>query len=153
MNTRSQYADSTISSMVLMVEPSKGAVSSHLLLAANKDQSTCIRMVDFDKTLKKWKVRLNTREDVFRIHKISSIAYTISSAIILGTGTIQLVQSPKTLFLEVPSSLVIPGYIFAISNAAMCFSSVQMALNHRRNNVPARNVLLGAAVSTLLSGF
>ena len=68
------------------------------------------------------------------------------------TGAIQFLQSPET-FSDVPSSLLIPGYTFSISNGVMCCASVKMAFQHRRNDVTSRNVFLGTAASSLFSGF
>ena len=123
------YAESTSPAAALVVgEPRpKGATSSHLVCRSTVAHHKIHQrsgVVNFEKTLKKWKLRLITREDPFSIHKISSIAYTMSAAIILGTGAIQFFQSPET-FSEVPPSLLIPGYIFAISNAVMCCGSTQ----------------------------
>ena len=151
------YAESTSPAAALVVgEPRpKGATSSHLVCRSTVAHHKIHQrsgVVNFEKTLKKWKLRLITREDPFSIHKISSIAYTMSAAIILGTGAIQFFQSPET-FSEVPPSLLIPGYIFAISNAVMCCGSVKMAFQHRRNDVTSRNVFLGTAASSLFSGF
>ena len=105
-----------------------------------------------NKDLARWQRRLITREDAFSIHKLSSIAYTISSAIILGTGAVQFLQSPET-FSEIPSSLQIPAYVFVASNTISCFSSVRMAFLHRRGDLTARNAFLGTAVSSLFSGY
>ena len=104
------------------------------------------------KDLARWQRRLITREDAFSIHKLSSIAYTISSAIILGTGAVQFLQSPET-FSEIPSSLEMPAYVFVASNTISCFSSVRMAFLHRRGDLTARNAFLGTAVSSLFSGY
>ena len=99
-----------------------------------------------------WKRRLITQEDPFRLHKISSITYTISAMIILGTGLLQYVQSPET-WSTIPTSLTIPTYVFTISNIIMCAISVRMAFVHRKYDLTARNGFLGVASSSMFSGF
>ena len=99
-----------------------------------------------------WKRRLITQEDPFSIHKISSITYTLSAMIILGTGLIRYVQSPET-WSTIPTSLTIPTYVFALSNVLMCAISVRMAFVHRRYDLTARNGFLGVASSSMFSGF
>ena len=99
-----------------------------------------------------WRRRLITREDPFSIHKLASIAYSISSIIILGTGALRYLQSPE-IFAEIPSSLELPTYIFFVSNFIMCAVSVRMAFLHRQYDLTARNAFLGTGASSLFSGF
>jgi len=99
-----------------------------------------------------WKRRLITKEDPFSIHKISSVAYSISAIIILGTAAARYLDSPEA-FATFPQSLELPSYIFSASNVVMCTASVRMAYLHRRYDITARNAFLGVAVSSLFSGF
>ena len=104
-------------------------------------------------TLTLWKRRLITHEDPFSIHKLSSLAYSLSSIIILGTGLVRFFNPDRTVFAEIPASLELPAMVFVISNALMCFASVRMAFEHRKFDLTARNAFLGTAVSSLFSGF
>jgi len=99
-----------------------------------------------------WARRLITKEDPFSIHKLSSISYTLSAIIILGTATLRYLDSPE-VFAIVPEYLRLPTYIFTISNFIMCAVSVRMAFLHRRYDLTARNAFLGTAVSSSFSGF
>lgn len=105
-----------------------------------------------DDRLSLWRRRLITAEDPLSIHKISSITYSLSALVILGTGAIQWIQSPET-WSTIPPSLQIPSYTFAISNLVMCAVSVRMAFDHRRYDLTARNGFLGVASSSMFSGF
>ena len=99
-----------------------------------------------------WARRLITKEDPFSIHKLSSISYTLSAIIILGTATVRYLDSPE-VFAVVPEYLRLPTYVFTISNFIMCIQSVRMAFFHRRYDLTARNAFLGTAVSSSFSGF
>jgi hypothetical protein len=100
-----------------------------------------------------WKRRLVTREDPYSIHKISSILYSISALVILGTGAYQHVFESPESFAAVPSYLVLPTYVFAVSNVVMCAVSTRMAFLHRRYDLTARNAFLGTGASSMFSGF
>eukprot|EP00521_Asterionellopsis_glacialis_P014095 CAMPEP_0195294202 /NCGR_PEP_ID=MMETSP0707-20130614/14325_1 /TAXON_ID=33640 /ORGANISM="Asterionellopsis glacialis, Strain CCMP134" /LENGTH=365 /DNA_ID=CAMNT_0040355103 /DNA_START=33 /DNA_END=1130 /DNA_ORIENTATION=+ len=102
--------------------------------------------------LKLWKRRLITREDPFSIHKIAAVVYTISSVILLGSGTIRLSESAE-LFSVIPPELEGVMNVFTLSNIIMCAVSVRMALIHRQGDLTARNGFLGTAISSLFSGF
>ena len=78
-----------------------------------------------------WARRLITKEDPFSIHKLSSITYTISAIIILGTAIVRYFDSPES-YAIIPEYLKLPTYIFTISNIIMCAVSVRMAFFHRR---------------------
>ena len=78
-----------------------------------------------------WARRLITKEDPFSIHKLSSITYTISAIIILGTAIVRYFDSPES-YAILPEYLKLPTYIFTISNIIMCTVSVRMAFFHRR---------------------
>ena len=47
--------------------------------------------------LQRWQRRLITREDPFSIHKLSSIAYSISAIIILGTAAVRYLDSHRDI--------------------------------------------------------
>lgn len=115
--------------------------------------STAPLLVDEGYELEKWKRRLITFEDPYSIHKLSAISYSISAIIILGTAAVRYLDSPEA-FAVVPISLMLPTYIFAISNIIMCAVSVRMAFAHRRYDLTARNGgFLGVAASSMFSGF
>ena len=78
-----------------------------------------------------WARRLITKEDPFSIHNLSSITYTISAIIILGTAIVRYFDSPES-YAILPEYLKLPTYIFTISNIIMCTVSVRMAFFHRR---------------------
>jgi hypothetical protein len=99
-----------------------------------------------------WKRRLITREDPYSIHKLSSILYSISAIIILGTALYRHLESPES-FAVVPPSLELPTYVFAASNIIMCAVSTRMAFLHRRHDLTARNAFLGTGASSMFSGF
>lgn len=100
-----------------------------------------------------WSRRLITKEDPYSIHKLSSISYTISAIIILGTAMIRYLDSSPEVFAVVPEYLKLPTYVFTISNFVMCIQSIRMAFFHRRYDLTARNAFLGVAVSSMFSGF
>ena len=100
-----------------------------------------------------WSRRLITKEDPYSIHKLSSITYTISAIIILGTAMIRYLDSSPEVFAVVPEYLKLPTYVFTISNFVMCIQSIRMAFFHRRYDLTARNAFLGVAVSSMFSGF
>lgn len=99
-----------------------------------------------------WKRRLITSEDPLSIHKIASVVYTLSGAVILATAVVRFGMGPE-LFSEIPQELLIPTYAFSASNLIMCVASVRMSFLHRRYDLTARNAFLGTAVSSLFSGF
>ena len=78
-----------------------------------------------------WARRLITKEDPFSIHKLSSISYTLSAIIILGTAIARYLDSPEA-YAIMPEYLRLPTYVFTISNIIMCAVSVRMAFFHRR---------------------
>ena len=119
--------------------------------ALNKDSSV-ITIIPNTKVLDLWKRRLITHEDAFSLHKLASVGYTISSAILLGNGLIRLVQSSE-LFAVIQPEMEIVMNAFTVSNIMMCFASVRMAFIHRQGDLTARNAFLGTAVSSLFSGF
>ena len=80
------------------------------------------------------------------------MTYTISALIILGTGLLDWLASPET-WSSIPESLIVPSYVFAISNLIMCTVSVRMAFLHRKYDLTARNGFLGVASSSMFSGF
>jgi hypothetical protein len=99
-----------------------------------------------------WKRRLITREDPYGIHKLSSVLYSISAIIILGTAAYRYFESPES-FAVIPPSLEVPTQIFAMSNVVMCAVSTRMAFLHRRYDLTARNAFLGTGASSMFSGF
>ena len=102
--------------------------------------------------LELWKKRLITHEDSFNLHKLASISYTISSAVMLINAAIGLSTSPEA-FSNIPTVMELFMNIFTVSNIVMCFASVRMAFIHRQGDLIARNAFLGTAVSSLFSGF
>lgn len=102
--------------------------------------------------LELWKKRLITHEDPFSLHKLASIGYTISSAVMLINAVIGLSTSPE-VFSNIPKEMELFMNIFTVSNIVMCFASVRMAFIHRQGDLTARNAFLGTAVSSLFSGF
>jgi len=101
-----------------------------------------------------WRRRLITHEDPFSVHKISSLLYTASAIVILGTGAFRfLADDEHALFAEIPTFLELPSLAFVASNMVMCVASVRMAFLHRKFDLTARNAFLGTAASSLFSGF
>ena len=100
-----------------------------------------------------WKRRLITREDPYSVHKISSILYSVSALVILGTGAYRHFFESQESFASVPPFLELPTYVFAVSNAVMCAVSTRMAFLHRRYDLTARNAFLGTGASSMFSGF
>ena len=100
-----------------------------------------------------WKRRLITREDPYSVHKISSILYSVSALVILGTGAYRHFFESQESFASVPPFLELPTYVFAVSNAVLCAVSTRMAFLHRRYDLTARNAFLGTGASSMFSGF
>ena len=97
-----------------------------------------------------WKRRLITHEDPFSLHKLAAVAYTLSSAILLGTAALQAIKGD---FASIPSAMEPMMHVFLASNIIMCGASVRMAFLHRQGDIAARNAFLGTAVSSLFSGY
>ena len=100
--------------------------------------------------LEMWKRRLITHEDSFSFHKLASIGYTLSSAVLLGTAASQAFHGD---FATIPMAMEPVMHAFTVSNIVMCGASVRMAFLHRQGDITARNAFLGTAVSSLFSGF
>lgn len=103
--------------------------------------------------LSRWERRLNTVEDVFSIHKLSAVVYTITSFTLMGTAACRWLIGRQELFATVPAYLEPVMWAFFISNFFMCMASIRMALLYRSNNVASRNAFIGVAGSSLFSGY
>ena len=149
--------DEELQSSELLVEEEEQNVSTMLPLVVEEMvdniSELAIPTLDEKRDLPAlWARRLITKEDPFSIHKLSSITYTLSAIIILGSACTRYLDSPE-VFAVVPEYLKLPTYIFTISNFVMCAVSVRMAFLHRRYDLTARNAFLGTAVSSSFSGF
>ncbi|CAB9496068.1 unknown protein [Seminavis robusta] len=80
-------------------------------------------------SLKTWKRRLNTKEDQFSVHKISSAAFVVSSTVILGG---MLMPTEQGFFQEVPSWLSPFDAIFTLSTSVQALAAIPMILKHRK---------------------
>ena len=92
-------------------------------------------------TVSTWKKRLNTRQDSYSLHKISSIIFLISATFIIGNGAV-------CGFTEVQDYLLIPTYIFTISTAITCGASAIMAWKYRSNETAIKNGMINLAIVT-----
>ncbi|KAL7542716.1 hypothetical protein ACHAWF_007234 [Thalassiosira exigua] len=120
-----------------------------MLLTAGADRTIALPAPRTN-SLETWRRRLVTLEDPLSIHKLASVGYTVTSAVLLGAAA---VQASKGDFATIPPSLEPVVDAFTVSNVVMCAASVRMALLYRRGDIASRNAFLGTAVSSLFSGF
>ena len=130
--------DEELQSSELLVEEEEQNVTNTLLPSANIEgmvdniSELAVPTPDEKRNLPAlWARRLITKEDPFSIHKLSSISYTLSAIIILGTAIGRYLESPEAYAIT-PEYLKLPTYVFTISNIIMCAVSVRMAFFHRR---------------------
>jgi hypothetical protein len=93
-------------------------------------------------TIKTWAKRLNTKEDKFSLHKISGITFVVSSTLILGVGAM-------VGFHEVPEWLQVADAAVLGSTACQFFTSIGMALKHRRHQPKVRDQFLSMAATSM----
>ena len=100
-----------------------------------------------------WKRRLITFEDVFSVHKLSAVVYTLSSFALIGTAAQRWLVGRQELFAIVPDYLEPVMWVMTISNFFLCSASIRMAWLYRSNNVASRNAFIGVAGSSLFSTY
>lgn len=100
-----------------------------------------------------WKRRLITQEDLFSVHKLSAVVYTVTSFGIMGTAAGRWLMGRQDLFGTFPDYLEPIMYAFLVSNFIMCTASIRMAFLHRRDDLASRNAFLGTAGSSIFSGY
>lgn len=93
-------------------------------------------------TAKTWARRLNTKEDKGSLHKISGITFVLSSTLILGVGAL-------TGFKEVPEWLQVADAAVLVSTAFQFFTSIDMAIHHRRRQPHVRDQFLVMAATSM----
>ena len=79
-----------------------------------------------------WKKRLNTAEDRKWFHKLSSIAFVLSSTVVVGEGF-------NCGFQEFPDWMGPFDFILFLSTMLMSVSSIGMANSHRRSDKVSRD--------------
>jgi len=95
-------------------------------------------------TAETWLRRLNTHEDRLSLHKLSCLAYAVSTTAIVGAGL-------TSGFQEVPAYLQVADFVLLISTLVQQLSSIPMAIEHRRSNPIVRDQFIGGAFATLLA--
>eukprot|EP00580_Thalassiosira_gravida_P018180 CAMPEP_0201658088 /NCGR_PEP_ID=MMETSP0494-20130426/1107_1 /ASSEMBLY_ACC=CAM_ASM_000839 /TAXON_ID=420259 /ORGANISM="Thalassiosira gravida, Strain GMp14c1" /LENGTH=341 /DNA_ID=CAMNT_0048135035 /DNA_START=125 /DNA_END=1147 /DNA_ORIENTATION=+ len=132
-----EYQEPLVSNSTVAATSSSGpgdvTLSVHSRMS-NKDSNSA-------PTFSTWKKRLNTRQDSYSLHKISSILFLISGFFIIGNGAL-------CGFTEVQDYLVIPAYIFTISATITCGASAIMAWKYRSSEIAIRNGMINLAVVT-----
>jgi hypothetical protein len=121
--------------VVVLADPSGVATASRSRLAVRPRSPTA----------KTWAKRLNTKEDKLSLHKISGITFVLSSTFILGTGAL-------VGFREIPEWLHFADAAVLGSTACQFFTSIDMAVHHRKHQPQVRDQFLSmAAISMFLA--
>lgn len=93
-----------------------------------------------------WIRRLNTKQDRFAAHKISSIGWLISSVVLLGTGL-------ATGFHEAPAFLEPFHYLFLLSTLGLASSAIPIALRYREGDPNSQFGFISTALTSLNMAF
>lgn len=80
-----------------------------------------------NKWLQKWRIRLDTIEDKFDVHKWTAGIYTLSALFMLGIGATRD-------FASIPDFLQLPTMIWLTSATIQSVTSLQMNANFRKND-------------------
>lgn len=91
--------------------------------------------------LSTWKHRLNTQQDAFGLHKISSASFLLSGLFVIGNGVV-------CGFDQVQDYLLAPTYLFTASCTVTCVASSLMAWKYRSREPAIRNGMVDIAAAT-----